>query len=116
LFECETLIPQSLLRPREIRFGLLDNSEVVTKVAIPKDSALIALFEQVAGVLADRLEHPVAWPELGLALAQKALVEERLESIRVGTGDLLCGLVAAAANEDGEASEELLLRLCQEVV
>ena len=56
-------------------------------------------------VLADRLEHPVAL----VREAKQALLDERLQGVDVGITYLLCGLERAAAGEDGEAGEELLL-------
>jgi hypothetical protein len=50
------------------------------------------------------------------SLAHEALVEERLQRVGVGVDDLLRGLEAAAPGEDGEASEEALLLVAEQVV
>ncbi len=63
------------------------------------------LGKKLGGVLADRLQHPVA----AVGEAQEALLDQRLERVEVGVTDLLGGLERAAAREDGQAGEELLL-------
>ena len=65
-----------------------------------------------AGVLADRLQHPEALA----GVAQEALVDERLEEVEVGVADVFGGVEGAAAGEDGEAREELLFVLGEQVV
>src|SRR6058998_1559695 len=75
-------------------------------------AGLARLLEALRGVLADRLQHPEAL----VSVAKQALVEERLEGVKVGLADLFCGVEGAAPAEDGEAGEELLLVLVQQVV
>lgn len=66
---------------------------------------LVACLELLGRVPADRLQHPEARSVLRVAPADKALVEKRLEEVGIGVGDLLGGLVGAAAGEDGEATD-----------
>ena len=68
-----------------------------------------ALLELLDCVLADRLEHPVARACRRVALAQEALVQERLQGVGIGFRDVFSSLVGAAAAEDGEAAKEALL-------
>ena len=61
--------------------------------------------EPLPRVVPDRLQHPVATvPE-----AEEPLLDERLQGVEVGVGDLLGSFERASAGEDGEAGEELLL-------
>src|SRR4051794_17190784 len=71
-----------------------------------------ALFEPLDGVLANRLEHP----EAALGVPDEALLDQRLERVQVGPGDIFGGLDRAAAGEDAERGEEPLLVGRQEVV
>ena len=57
-------------------------------------------------VVADRLEHPVAL----VRATDETLLDERLQGVEIGVCNLRRGLERAAACEDGEAGEELLLR------
>ena len=67
--------------------------------------------EQLAGVLADRLEHAEA-----LAVdANEALVDERAERVEISTAHLLDRLERAASGEDGEAAEERPLVVVEEL-
>jgi len=68
--------------------------------------------QALACVLADRLEHPVAVP----GVPNEALVDERLERVELCLCDLLGCFECAAAQEDGESREELLLLGCQQLV
>ena len=77
---------------------------------------LIARVEPLEGELADRLEHPVPRPLWGSALADKALVDESVERVRVGAAHDLGRLECATPGEDREASEEALFVGRQEVV
>src|SRR4026209_1789516 len=71
--------------------------------------------ESLAGDLPDRLEHPVARPDRRLALAHEALVEERLQHVWIGAGNLLRGVVRTTADESRQPREQALL-LCGEQV
>jgi hypothetical protein len=66
----------------------------------------------LTGVLADRLKHPVA---LGRE-AEEALLDERLESVEVGSADVLGRVQRAAPYEDGKRSQYALLFLREEFV
>ena len=73
----------------------------------------VRLFELLARVLADRLEHPEA---AARPAAQEALVDERLQLVEVGVADGLGRLEREAAGEDGEPAEQALLLLVEQVV
>ena len=107
---------EPLPRDGGMRLDLPGEREVVLRVPPMQVMRFAHGVEPLGRVLADRLEHPVARPSLRLALPQQALVEQRLERVWVGAGDLLRGLVRAAAGEDGEASEEALLLFCEQVI
>ena len=49
-------------------------------------------------------------------MAQEALLDERLQDVEVGVADLFGRVERAAAGEDGQAREELLLVLGEQVV
>ena len=49
-------------------------------------------------------------------MASEALVDERLKDVEVGVAHLFGRIEGAAAGEDGEAGEELLLVVAQQVV
>ena len=68
------------------------------------------------GVLADRLEHPIARAIFAVATSDEALVEKRLQQIGIGIADELGRLVVAAAGEDREPPEERSFELVEEVV
>src|SRR5207249_7461881 len=89
----------------QIRLRLLGEGQEMLPVPPAHFVGLARLPKPLGRVLADRLEHPVTRREPGLALAEQALVEERLERVRIGAGNLLCGLVRASASEGREASE-----------
>ena len=74
--------------------------------------ALPVRFEGLARVLPNRLEHPVA----PAREADEALLDEGLEDVEVGVCHLLGSLERAAASEDGETGEELLLLGHEQVV
>ena len=48
--------------------------------------------------------------------AQEALVEQRLQGVRVGLGDLLGSLVGATSREDREPTEEAFLVAREQVI
>jgi hypothetical protein len=68
--------------------------------------------ELLGRVLADRLEHRVAL----VVEAEQALVDEPLEHVQLGGADLLRGRQRAAAGEDREPPEQLLLARREKVV
>ena len=65
----------------------------------------VAAHELLERVFADCLEHPEAL----VRVAEQALLDERLQPVEVGAGDLLGGPERAAAAEDREPREEPLL-------
>ena len=109
-------IQPGLRAPGEVRPRFLGERDEPFGMSSPQFVFFARLLEALDCVFADRLEHPVA----GLAgcgpLAQEALVEERLQGVRVGSGGLFGGLVGAAADEDREPREEPLLVLREEAV
>ena len=62
--------------------------------------------------IADRLEHP----ETNLAVADKALLDERLERVEIGACNLLRRPERAASGEDRQPGKERLLGFCEQVV
>jgi hypothetical protein len=72
--------------------------------------------QSLRGVLSDRLQHPVAASGIGGGEANEALLDQTLESVEVGAGDVLRRLERAAAGEHREAGEEPPLPRCEEVV
>ena len=98
--------------PTQLRLRLLGECQVVLGVTPLELLSFARLLEPLGRVLADRLQHP----EPLLGVAQQALVDERLQGIQVGLCHFLCGLERAAAGKDGEASEEALLRVGDELV
>jgi hypothetical protein len=61
--------------------------------------------EPLCGVLADRLQHPVAL----VREAQETLLDKRLERVDSGFGNLLRSVKRAATREDGQRAEHTLL-------
>ena len=92
--------------------GLLGERQEVRRVSSVELAVLARVFEPLGGVFADRLQHPVALA----AVAEQALVDERLEGVEVGVADLLGRLEGAAPREDGQLREQLLLPFVEEVV
>ena len=82
------------------------------RVAAVELLGLPRLLEPAHCVLADRLQHP----EPIVCVAEKALVDERLERVEIGVGHLLGVAERAAAGEGGEPGEGLLLGRCEQLV
>src|SRR6187402_1444084 len=74
--------------------------------------ALTGPLQQLARVLADRLQHD----EASAAQAEEALVDERLRELRAGARDVLDRLEGRPSAEDREPAEELLLVRIEELV
>ena len=91
------------------RFGDVEHVESMPPAQF---SLLAARGQALPGVLADRLQHPEALARV----PEEALVDQRLEGVQIGLGDLLCGLQRAAAGEDGQSGEQPLLVLLQQLV
>src|SRR5512132_2740034 len=92
--------------------SLLRQRQEVLSVAAAQVVGLAGCLEPLERELADRLEHPV--PLAGVA--DEVLVDQRFERVNVRIGDSLTRRERAAAGEDGEAGEECLLRVRQQVV
>ncbi len=71
---------------------------------VASDVGLPGRLEAVAGIFTNRFEHPVALP----GVAQKALLDQRLECIDVGATDRFGDLKRAPADEYRETPEDLL--------
>src|SRR5687768_651515 len=84
----------------------LAKRDEVFKVPVTDRRRLACVLQSIRRVLPDRLQHPEA---LAVEDAQQALVDERLQRVEVGFAHLLRGLQRAAAAEDGEPCEQLLL-------
>ena len=74
-------------------------------MSLEDSSGLDLVLESLDREFADRLEHP----EAVAGVAKEALVDERLQDVEVGVTDLFSRSEGAAAGEDREAREELLL-------
>ncbi len=59
----------------QVRLRLIGESEELLRMSVAQLVRLTGLLEPLGRELADRLEHPVARRELGIALAEQALVE-----------------------------------------
>ena len=94
--------------PRRVRRVEDSAGRAVVRVS-SRSSSPCRLF---ARVLADCLEHPVAL----VGVSEEALLDERLEGVEVGVGDLFGGLERAAAGEHRQRPEQPLLVLGEEVV
>src|SRR6266516_3199627 len=95
-----------------LRVGELGELDVVVGVPAAHRVGFASFLQQLAGVLADRLQHPEAL----LRVPEQALVEQGLQAGDVGAGYLLGRLERAAAAEDGQAGEEPLLVRREQVV
>ena len=90
--------------------------QVVLCVPAP-DLHVLRCRSQVLGrQLENRFQHPVARASSLFAPPDQALVEQRLERVRVGVADRLGCLVRAASGEDGQRAEEPLLLGLEQVV
>ena len=76
----------------------------------------IRLVQALGRVLADRLEHPIARADAGVTAAQQALVEQRLECVGVGAGNILGSLEGTPSREDAERSEHALLAVVEQLM
>ncbi len=88
------------------RLGALGKCEEPLGVPAADLVSVVGGFEALAGQLADCLQHP----EAPAGPPNEAFVDQRLQRVDVGAGDLLGGLEGAAAGEDGQAREQLPLR------
>src|SRR2546425_4066755 len=109
-----TLQPVGPLRgvTSQVRLGLLSERQEVLRVAAAQLISLAGGLEPLGRVFADRLQHP----EPVIYASQKALLDERLQSIEIGIGDLLSRLERAAAAEDRKPTKEALLVTRQQLV
>src|SRR5207302_7618328 len=64
------------------------------------------------GVLANRLQHPEALA----GVAEKALVDERLQRVEIRARNLLRGLERGAAAEDGQLAEQALFHRVEQMM
>ncbi len=101
--------PPSRVQLRTCAFAECDEPVRVTVVELAR---VREPFEPLCRELADRLEHPVAVA----GAAEQALVDQRRDRVDVGAADLLGGLERAAAGEDGQPGEDVLLARRQQVM
>ena len=85
--------------------SLLSECGEVRGVPLPHCAFLIDRLKPIQRVLSDRFEHEIAIPQP----SQKALVQERLQRIECCLTYRSGRLQRAAATEDREPAEELLL-------
>ncbi len=86
------------------------------RVAATTGFQLAPLREPLVGVLADRLEHRVAGFAGLVGLLDQVLLDESAERVEVGVADLLGGFKGRASREHGEAGEQCLLGLGEQLV
>ena len=94
-----------LIRSLELGLHVLNPLAEEGQVPIADRRCFTGLLEMLGCELPDRLQEPVAT----VGEANEALVDERLQAVDVGVTDFFCRLQRAAATEDGQAGEELLL-------
>ncbi len=107
--------PSLLLASLELGLSSFGEGEIVLRVAQPERVRLATAIELLRRELADELVHPVARAGVFVRAPQKALVEERGECLEVGVADRFGCLERAAADEDREPGEELLLLASEQV-
>ena len=99
------------------RAGAVCELDQPVGLALAEPVLLARRGEALRGELPDRLEHPEPLGAVRLgAAADEALVEERGQRVEVRLADRLGVVERAAAAEDGEPGEELLLAAVEEVV
>jgi hypothetical protein len=101
-----------LLRAAESLVDVLGKRAEVVGVAAAQIIGFAPSLELVDRVLPDRLEHRDAVPKP----PYEALVEQRLERVEVGGTDIFGCLERAAAGENRQTREQLLLVVRQELV
>src|SRR6267143_3145112 len=95
-----------------MRLGLLRECQKMLSVTAAQLIGRARRLEPLGRVFADRLQHP----EPIIVVPQQALLDERLERIEIGSGDLLGRLERAAAAEDRKPTKEALLVMGQQLV
>ena len=93
------------------RGGSPNEAKVVLHMRAPDAFRFGIGVKELASVLADRLEHA----EAHAVGAHEALVDERAESVEISAAHVLHRLERAAPDKDGEASEQRLLVLVEEL-
>src|SRR5438445_9867712 len=90
----------------------LAERQVVAGVVASDIRIAAVCLQLLAGVLTDRLQHPI--PLAGAA--EEALVDQRLQEIEISAGDLFGGLERAAVREDRESPQQALLGVGKQLV
>ncbi len=111
--EHEAVDPLLLARPARERARVLREAEVVLRVAAADGLSLVALGQPFRCELTHRLQYGKAPVWIG---PDEAQLDERREIAVVRRAHVLRRLRGAAAPKDGEPSEQLLLRLAEQVV
>ena len=88
-----------------------DEAKVVLHMRAPDAFRFGIGFKQLACVLADRLEHA----EAHAVGTHEALVDQRAERVEISATHVLHRFERAAPDKDGEASEQRLLVLVEEL-
>ena len=97
--------------------GAVGELEQPVGLAPPQGVLLTRSVESLPCELADRLEHPEALLAVRVgAAADEALVEQRRQRVEIRVADRFGGVEGAAAAEDGEPGEQLLLVVVEQVV
>ena len=98
--------------PAQLGVGALSELREPPRMQLGVVAGVGLVSEPLDGELTDRLEHP----EAVAGVSEEALVDKRLKDVQVGVNDLFGRVEGAAASEDGEAGEELLLAVAEQVV
>ena len=91
--------------------GRLSEGEEVRRVSSSDVVLLGGRVEEIARVLANRLEHA----EARALRTHETLIDERAEAVEISAAHVLCRLERASPDEDGEATKERPLIVVQEV-
>ena len=100
----------------QVGIGALRERREEIRVLPPQGVGLAGRFELGCRELADRLQHPVPIASRRLAVADEALVDQRLQRVGVRRAHGLGRFVRAAAHEHRKPSEQLPLFPSEEVV
>ena len=123
VFLVQGLGPLRLRGAAQAGLGLLGEGEVELRVRGGQRVSFPGAVELVGGVLAQRLEHPVAGVARGALRDHERLPDQPVEQVQhgrgrqIGTGDdVLGGVEGPAAAEHGEPAEQQPLRRGEQVV
>ena len=109
-------VERSALAVVELGDPLSCEREVVVAMRTAHPRCASCYLQPFKRVLADRLQHPEATFASRFPPPEQVLVDERFQLVEGSGADVLCCLERAAAVEDREAGEELLLVMIEQGV